>query len=106
MICVELLARKPGATLHRQYAIDLSRDLFDVWTVSTRWGRAGSSGRVQIRSFPSFKIAQRYTVQKLRQRATAPRRIGASYFVKSALGLAVQMNAPVLEVITEFLKSS
>ena len=83
-LSIKLEARSPAHRCHRAYEIAVSADLFGAWLVEMSYGRIGTSGRVKARSFSTIEAAAVEVQACLRKRASAPRRIGAAYRLKSA----------------------
>ena len=63
----------------RDYSIWMSVDLFGDYVVETCWGRIGSKGQRQRRSFPDASSARRHVRAIVRKRRGARRRIGVEY---------------------------
>jgi hypothetical protein len=61
----------------------VGKDLFGVWLVEMSYGRIGTIGRAKVRSFATTDEALAQVNACLRKRATAPRRIGVAYHVRS-----------------------
>ena len=76
-----LEAREPARNVFRNYEITAGRDLFGAWIVDVRYGRIGAPGRVLRQSFGDEAAACRRALDCLRQRQSAPRRIGVPYVV-------------------------
>jgi predicted DNA-binding WGR domain protein len=77
-------ARSPAHRCHRAYEIAVSTDLFGAWLVEMTYGRIGTFGRVKSRSFSTAEAAAAEVKACLRKRASAPRRIGVAYRLRSA----------------------
>jgi WGR domain len=56
-----------------------------AWLVAMSYGRIGTSGRTRTRSFPGAEEARAQVMACLGKRASAPRRIGVAYRVRSAV---------------------
>lgn len=84
LLHIRLEARSPARRCFRAYEIATSVNLFGAWLVEMSYGRIGASGRTKTRSFPLAEQARVQVVACLRKRASAPRRIGVSYRVRSA----------------------
>ncbi len=65
----------------RRYTIVVSRDLFGSAIVQFSWGRIGTRGQSRTVSFGEACEAERFVMQLLHRRASAPRRIGIAYRV-------------------------
>lgn len=67
---------------HRRYQIAIGRDLFDVWTISIEYGRAGRNA--QERQYTSDDAIQlrRIIRERLQRRLSAPRRIDCRYRIR------------------------
>jgi predicted DNA-binding WGR domain protein len=76
--------RSPAHRRHRAYEIAVSADLFGVWLVEMSYGRIGTFGRLKARSFSTADAAAAEVKACLCKRASAPRRIGVAYRLKSA----------------------
>jgi hypothetical protein len=61
----------------------VGKDLFGAWLVEMSYGRIGAMGRAKVRSFATMEDALAQVNACLRKRATAPRRIGVAYHVRS-----------------------
>jgi predicted DNA-binding WGR domain protein len=83
-LCIKLEARSPAHRCHRAYEIAVSADLFGAWMVEMSYGRIGTFGRVKARSFSTAEAAAAEVKACVRKRASAPRRIGVAYQLKSA----------------------
>ena len=84
-LCIRLEARSPAHRCFRAYEVAAGVDLFGAWLVEMTYGRIGTSGRTTTRSFPIAEAAQAQVTACLRKRASAPRRIGVAYRVRSAV---------------------
>ena len=82
--CIKLEARSPAHRCHRAYEIAVSADLFGAWLVEMSYGRIGTFGRTKARSFSTADGAAAEVTACLRKRASAPRRIGVAYRLRSA----------------------
>ena len=82
-LSIKLEARSAVHRCFRAYQIDVDTDLFGVWLVEMSYGRIGGLGRSKIRSFTTIEGAQAQVHACLRKRATAPRRIGVAYRVRT-----------------------
>jgi predicted DNA-binding WGR domain protein len=69
---VYLERSEPAARLSRFYGLEVAADLFGEWCLTRRWGRIGSAGRRQVRSFTSREQAE----EALRQFLVAKQRRG------------------------------
>jgi predicted DNA-binding WGR domain protein len=69
---VYLERTEPAARLSRFYGLEVAVDLFGEWCLTRRWGRIGSAGRRQVRSFTSREQAE----EALRQFLAAKQRRG------------------------------
>ena len=77
-----LEAREPARGCFRSYRVEAGTDLFGDWLVEVTFGRIGSGGRRVRYPVDGEAGARRCVADKLRRRATAPRRIGAAYEVR------------------------
>jgi predicted DNA-binding WGR domain protein len=84
-LCIRLEARSSAHRCHRAYEIAVSADLFGAWLVEMSYGRIGALGRTKARSFASADEAAAQVKACLRRRASAPRRIGVAYRLRSAV---------------------
>lgn len=64
---------------HRLYEFIVGRDLFNHWILTIRYARVGHSGHHQHFSAPDLDSIQKIISARLKQRATAPKRIGCEY---------------------------
>ena len=69
---VYLERTEPSVRLSRFYGLEVAADLFGEWCLTRRWGRIGSAGRRQVRSFTSREQAEK----ALRQFLVAKQRRG------------------------------
>jgi predicted DNA-binding WGR domain protein len=65
----------------RRYIILASRDLFGSVIVEYGWGRIGTRGQRRTVSFTREDDAERFVRSRLRERASARRRIGVEYLM-------------------------
>src|SRR5579862_7098883 len=79
---IRLEARPAAHRCFRAYGIAVGQDLFGAWMVEMNYGRIGTAGRTEVRSFCTPEDAQAQVDACLRKRATAPRRIGVAYRVQ------------------------
>ena len=82
---IRLEGRSPVHRCFRAYDVAAGVDLFGAWLVEMSYGRIGCSGRTKARSFPMAEEARAQVMACLRKRASAPRRIGVAYRVRSAV---------------------
>jgi predicted DNA-binding WGR domain protein len=80
---IALEAIDDDRNMARAYRISASRDLFGNIIVDLRWGRIGRRGAGLIVSFAQEEAAQRFIQRTLAKRASASRRIGVAYAVRS-----------------------
>jgi predicted DNA-binding WGR domain protein len=80
---IRLEARSSAHHCHRAYEIAVSEDLFGAWLVDMNYGRIGTLGRTKTRSFQTISDAAAQVETCLRKRASAPRRIGVAYRLRS-----------------------
>ena len=83
-LCIKLEAWSAAHRCHRAYEIAVNADLFGAWLVEMSYGRIGTVGRVKARSFSTADAAAAEVKSCLRKRASAPRRIGVAYRLRSA----------------------
>ena len=83
---IYLEARNPARDCMRAYRLTLTRDLFGVFVVETRYGRIGTYGHALTYSFDDEVGARAFMDQCLRRRRSAPKRIGVPYTVQPAKG--------------------
>ena len=74
-----LEARNPAIGCARAYKVTLTRDLFGVFMVETRYGKIGTSGHALAYSFEEEDRARAFMETCLRRRQSAPKRIGVAY---------------------------
>ena len=74
-----------GHRCHRADEIAVNADLFGAWLVEMSYGRIGALGRTKARSFASADEAAAQVKASLRRRASAPRRLGVAYRLRSAV---------------------
>jgi predicted DNA-binding WGR domain protein len=84
LLRIRLEARSSARRCHRAYEVAVSTDLFGAWLVEMSYGRIGTFGRVKARSFSTADAAAAQVRACLRKRASAPRRIGVAYRLRSA----------------------
>src|SRR5476651_1899897 len=80
---IRLEARSSVHRCYRAYEIAVGTDLFGAWLVEMSYGRIGTLGRTKARSFSTADEAAAQVTVCLRKRASAPRRIGVAYQVRS-----------------------
>lgn len=78
---LHLEARDPSRNRLRRWELEITDDLFGVWSVRINFGRIGASGRTLVRLFSDFAAAERYARAAIARRGSAPRRIGVRYRV-------------------------
>lgn len=76
---IYLEARNPARNVMRAYRVTLSRDLFGAFLVETRFGRIGTFGRLQARSFDTEELARKFMKRCLARRRGSQARNGAPY---------------------------
>lgn len=76
---IYLEARNPAIGCARAYHLTLSRDLFGIYMVQTRYGRIGTYGHAITRSFNDEGQARGFMQICLKRRKSAPGRIGVEY---------------------------
>jgi predicted DNA-binding WGR domain protein len=81
---ISLEARSAARRCYRAYEVAVSVDLFGEWLVEMSYGRIGTLGRTKARSFSTADAAAAEVKGCLRKRASAPRRIGVAYRLRSA----------------------
>lgn len=69
----------PTCNIARDYELLVTTDLFGWTQVERRWGRIGSSGQRTCSSFARRSDADRLVASIRQRRASAHRRIGATY---------------------------
>ena len=52
--------------MHRLYAVQIARTLFDEWALIAEWGRIGSSGKVRHQAFQTEALAQTALEKRVR----------------------------------------
>lgn len=76
---IELHAVDPANNRARFYRIEAGHDLFGDFTVVIRFGRIGSKGRSKTHVVTSVAAGKDFVMLCLKQRQSAPRRIGIAY---------------------------
>jgi predicted DNA-binding WGR domain protein len=84
-LCIRLEARSAAHHCNRAYEIAVCEDLFGAWLVDMNYGRIGTLGRTKTRSFRTIFDAAAQVETCLRKRASAPRRIGVAYRLRSVV---------------------
>jgi len=74
-----------GTNCRRAYRVKAVPDLFGVWIIETNFGRIGTAGRTITVSADTMVAARRLVQHAMRRRASAPKRIGVAYVVKSLI---------------------
>lgn len=69
----------PTRNIARDYELLVTTDLFGWTQVERRWGRIGSAGQCNCRSFSDSDAAARFIASVRRRRGSARTRIGTSY---------------------------
>jgi predicted DNA-binding WGR domain protein len=82
---IRLEARSPAHRCFRAYEVAAGVDLFGAGLVEMSYGRIGTSSRTKTRSFPGAAEARTQVSACLRKRASAPRRIGVAYRVRTVI---------------------
>ena len=75
----DLRAVYPDKKIDRFYKIQAQQDLFGLWSVSLFYGRRGTQGHRQHRSFSSQEDALTFVAQKLKTRQAPRKRRGGPY---------------------------
>ncbi len=78
---VLLRAVDPARNVYREYAIEVSRDLFGLILVSVRWGRVHAAGRRQSWACERIEDVDRRLRDIFRRRSSATKRIGTGYLI-------------------------
>ncbi|MCP4935559.1 MAG: WGR domain-containing protein [bacterium] len=86
LLHIALEAHNDNTNHHRTYVVALSRDLFDAWVVTIRYGRTGSLGQQRRQPVDSLEQARALVLQHLKRRLSARRRIGCDYRVVEFCG--------------------
>ena len=81
LLTLALEAHNGERNHHRRYEIRVGRDLFAIWTLTIRYGRAGNTLREERFSSAHKSELQAISSDRLRRRSNAKRRIGARYEV-------------------------
>lgn len=79
LLTVAFEAHNAERNHHRLYEVRVGRDLFDDWTVTIRYSRVGQRGREERFGNPGIAPMAATVQARLRQRLSAPRRIGCAY---------------------------
>ncbi len=97
LLRISLEAHNPERNHHRRYEISVGRDLFGDWTVTIRFGRAGSPLRSLRFGGADEEAMRRLVRERLLRRVSAPRRIGCAYRpreIAAAQGIVVGVWLP------------
>ena len=76
---IDLAAIDAARNVRRRWRVAAYRDLFGQVVIETCWGRIGTRGRAQVRSFADEGAACAYVRGQLARRGRAVRRIGVAY---------------------------
>lgn len=87
LFALRLEAHHDARDRHRVYELNVVEDLFGELAVEIRHGRTGRRLSLSVVPVSDLAAAQALVRSKLRRRASAPRRIGCSYRVKSVSAL-------------------
>lgn len=79
LLTVALEAHNTEWNHHRLYEVRVGRDLFDDWTVTIRYARVGQRGREERFGGTGVEPMAAIVQARLKQRLSAPRRIGCAY---------------------------
>jgi hypothetical protein len=107
LLTVALEAHNAERNHHRVYEVRVGRDLFDDWTVTIRYARVGQRGREERFGGPGVEPMAAIVQARLKQRLSAPRRIGCSYRLArldTSQGLDLSAWLP-MELLTRFAGS-
>ena len=77
---IKLRATNPTTNLDRAYEILLQKGLFDIWLVTTAYGRYGQKGgQTKTALFDTQSQAELFISTILKKRLNATKRIGCNY---------------------------
>lgn len=79
LLTIALEAHNAARNHHRRYEITVGRDLFGAWTVGVSYGRVGRGGQELRYGGEEAEAMQQVVRERLRDRRTAPRRLGCGY---------------------------
>jgi predicted DNA-binding WGR domain protein len=79
LLTVALEAHNTERNDHRLYEVRVGRDLLNDWTVTIRYSRVGQRGREERFGGAGIEPMAAIIKARIKQRLSAPRRIGCSY---------------------------
>jgi predicted DNA-binding WGR domain protein len=79
---LELEAENPERNHFRFYRLDVQKDLFNFWMLTTIHGRIGASGTTRKFAFKNKEEVRQKINDILKRRESAPKRIGTRYNTK------------------------
>lgn len=79
LLTLTLEAHNDERNHHRRYEIVVGKDLFNEWTLTTRFGRLGKGGQEKRFASPDPETMRKVFRNCLRRRLSAPSRIGCAY---------------------------
>lgn len=79
LLTIALEAHSDERNHHRRYEVSVGRDLLEHWVVTVRYGRVGKPLRELRYGSASIDTAREVVNDRLRQRVSAPKRIGCAY---------------------------
>lgn len=79
LLTIALEAHNDERNHHRRYEVSVGRDLLEHWVVTVRYGRVGRPLRELRYGSASIDAAREVVNDRLKQRVSAPKRIGCAY---------------------------
>lgn len=79
LLTIALEAHSDERNHHRRYEVSVGRDLLGDWVVTVRYGRVGKPLRELRYGSTSIDTAREVVNDRLKQRVSAPKRIGCAY---------------------------
>ncbi len=80
---ISLRCDNPERNVARSYHVAAGYDMFGMWSIIVRNGRAGTTGATRHYSVTGLAEARQIVLRSLRRRLSAPQRVGAPYRVVS-----------------------
>lgn len=82
ILSIEMEAKNHERNHFRFYRVDVQKDLFNYWMVTTIYGRIGTKGTTKKFAFKNIKEVENKIKDVLNRRKTARKRIGTDYNIK------------------------
>lgn len=82
ILSIELEAQNPERNHFRFYRMDVQKDLFNYWMLTTIYGRIGTKGTTKKFAFKNVREVENKVKDILKRRKTSHKRIGTNYNVK------------------------